>query len=150
MFVQNAINIMVSLMVVTSMLFGASSQLRVAAQVDNLAANAAVSAPISPTDETKVPHYFGPWPNYANSPFTVSDAAVTLLGEGLGATATASIDANGVVTAITITNPGSGYIQATTTVSITGSGTGATADPVISTTGVVTGITVTAPGFGYA
>src|SRR5665647_2164405 len=32
----------------------------------------------SPTDPTKVPHYFGPYPNWANSPQTLSDAIVTL------------------------------------------------------------------------
>ena len=32
----------------------------------------------SPTDETKVPHYFGPYPNWANSPQALADAIVTL------------------------------------------------------------------------
>ena len=27
--------------------------------------------PMNPTDESKVPHYFGPYPNWANSPFTL-------------------------------------------------------------------------------
>jgi len=31
------------------------------------------SAPTSPVDETKVPHYFGPYPNWANSPLTLPD-----------------------------------------------------------------------------
>jgi hypothetical protein len=30
--------------------------------------------PASPTDETKVPHYFRPYSNWANSPFTLADA----------------------------------------------------------------------------
>ena len=30
------------------------------------------------TDEDKVPHYFGPYPNWANSPQTLADALVTL------------------------------------------------------------------------
>jgi FtsP/CotA-like multicopper oxidase with cupredoxin domain len=34
--------------------------------------------PSSPTDESKVPHYFGPYPNYANSPLTVPDVAVNI------------------------------------------------------------------------
>ncbi|MFI6061127.1 multicopper oxidase domain-containing protein [Streptomyces sp. NPDC051286] len=39
---------------------------------------AATSGPSSPTDETKVPHYFGPWANWANSPLTLSKAKVTI------------------------------------------------------------------------
>ncbi|MET7382844.1 multicopper oxidase domain-containing protein [Streptomyces sp. NPDC005526] len=43
------------------------------------AAQAAASAgPSSATDETKVPHYFGPWPNWANSPLTLSKAKVAI------------------------------------------------------------------------
>ena len=93
------------------------------------------SAPVSPTDETKVPHYFGPYPNWANSPFTLPDATVAITGDGTGATAVASVGANGAVTGITITNPGSGYTAAT--VSITGAGTGATAVAVVTLTGAV-------------
>ncbi len=33
--------------------------------------------PGGPTDATAVPHYFGPWPNWALSPLTVADATVT-------------------------------------------------------------------------
>ncbi len=38
----------------------------------------AAAAAISPTDETKVPHYFGPYPNWANSPQVLADAIVTI------------------------------------------------------------------------
>ncbi len=38
----------------------------------------AAAAPISATDESKVPHYFGPYPNWANSPQVLSNAVVTL------------------------------------------------------------------------
>ena len=62
--------------------------------------------PMSPTDETKVPHYFGPYPNWANSPFTLPDAQVVITGNGTGATAEATVGANGVITGITVTNPG--------------------------------------------
>ena len=104
--------------------------------------------PANPTDETAVPHYFGPWPNWANSPFTVPDAGVVINGDGTGAAAAATVGADGIITGITVTNPGSGYTTAA--VSFTGSGTGAVADtPVISPTGVVTGITVTNGGSGY-
>ena len=103
--------------------------------------------PISPTDETKVPHYFGPYPNWANSPFTLADATVTITGDGSGATATATVGGNGAVTGINITNPGSGYTTAT--VSITGAGTGATADAVITSSGVVSAINVDTNGADY-
>ena len=36
------------------------------------------AAPISPTDESKVPHYFGPYPNWANSPQVLADAIVSI------------------------------------------------------------------------
>lgn len=109
------------------------------------------SMPMSPVDETKVPHYFGPYPNWANSPFTLPDVGVTINGNGsgTGAAASATVGANGAVTGITITNPGSGYTTTTTTVDITGAGSGATADAVVSTSGVVTAINVDPGGSGY-
>ena len=115
------------------------------------AAAAVLAAPGTPTDQTKVPHYFGPFPNWVNSPFTLPDVAVEILGDGTGATATATVGAGGVVTGITITNPGSGYTAAT--VNFTSGNplaSGATADAVVDTTGgVVTAITVDAGGAGY-
>ncbi|HEU5204738.1 MAG TPA: hypothetical protein VFU17_10620, partial [Candidatus Limnocylindrales bacterium] len=93
-------------------------------------ATTATSMPAGPTDESKVPHYFGPYPNWALSPLTTADVTVEILGDGNGATAEASVGANGVVTGITITDPGSGYTAAT--VNITGAGTGATADAVVT------------------
>ena len=45
------------------------SQTAPAAASDRVAA-----APASPVDESKVPHYFGPYPNWANSPLTLPDA----------------------------------------------------------------------------
>jgi FtsP/CotA-like multicopper oxidase with cupredoxin domain len=107
----------------------------------------ATAMPMSPTDETKVPHYYGPYSNYANSSFTVPDVSVSIVGDGTGATASAAVGANGVVSGVTITNPGSGYTAAT--VSITGAGSGAAADAVVSTTGVVTAINLAASGAGY-
>jgi FtsP/CotA-like multicopper oxidase with cupredoxin domain len=103
--------------------------------------------PISPTDETKVPHYFGPYPNWANSPYMLSDVAVEIIGNGAGATAVASVGANGAITGIIITSPGSDYTTATVT--ITGAGTGATADASVTTSGVVTAIIVDNAGSGY-
>lgn len=39
---------------------------------------AAAAIPSSSTDMTKVPHYFGPYPNWANSPQTLADAMVKI------------------------------------------------------------------------
>ena len=105
------------------------------------------AAPTSPVDQTKVPHYFGPYPNWANSPLTAPDATVEILGDGTGAKATATVGANGAVTGITITNPGSGYTAAS--VNITGAGNGATADAFVTASSAVTAVNVTAGGAGY-
>ena len=109
------------------------------------------AAPTNPKDESKVPHYFGPYPNYANSPFTQAAATVAIAapgGSGAPAEATATVGANGAVTGITITNPGSGYAAAPT-VAISGAGSGATALAAVTGTGSVTAVTVTAAGSGY-
>ncbi len=103
--------------------------------------------PASPTDESKVPHYFGPWPNWALSPLTLPDATVTINGNGTGATAVATVGAKGAITGITLTNPGNGYTSAT--VSITGAGTGAGANAVVNPSGAVTSVQVGAAGGGY-
>ncbi len=107
----------------------------------------APQAPISATDETKVPHYFGPFPNWANSPYTLPDVAVAITGDGTGATATATVGAGGVITGINVINPGGGYSAAT--VNITGGGLGATADAVVSASSAVTAVNVDLPGAGY-
>ena len=107
----------------------------------------AAAAPAGPVDEKTVPHYFGPYPNWANSQFTVADVAVEITGDGAGATATAAVGANGAVTGITLTNPGSGYTSAAVT--FTGKGTGAAATATVATSGAVTGVTVDTPGSGY-
>jgi len=107
------------------------------------------AAPTDPKDQTQVPHYFGPFPNWALSPLTMPDATVVITGDGSGATATATVGGNGAVTGITITNPGSGYATATTSVSFTGAGGGATADAVVTAGGAVTAVTVDTGGAGY-
>ena len=48
----------------------------------SVASAAMPAAPLSPTDESKVPHYFGPYPNWANSPQVLADAIVTITGGG--------------------------------------------------------------------
>jgi len=77
-------------------------------------------------DPGGVPHYFGPYPNYANSPLP-----------------------SGPVTGITVTDGGSGYISPTVTITdLYGTGTGATATATVAG-GVITDITVTDGGTGY-
>jgi len=68
-------------------------------------------------------------------------------GGGKGAKATVTVS-SGVVTTITVTNGGSGYVTAPM-VKIIGGGTGATATATISG-GAVTAINVTAGGTGYS
>ena len=103
--------------------------------------------PAGPTDSTAVPHYFGPWTNWALSPLTLPDATVEILGNGTGAAATATVGGNGVVTGITVTNPGTGYTSAT--VNIIGAGTGAQATATITSSGAITAVTLTNSGAGY-
>jgi FtsP/CotA-like multicopper oxidase with cupredoxin domain len=132
------LNLVITLLVGASLLLGITGRV--------------TAAPTDPKDETKVPHYFGPYPNYANSPFTLPDAIVTIDGDGTGAEATATVGAGGAITAITITNPGHGYTAATVTITdAAGTNTSASADAVVSTTGAVTAVTVDPlnPGHGY-
>ena len=49
-----------------------------------LAPAPAAAAPASPVDTTQVPHYFGPYPNWANSQFTLPDVGVAITGDGTG------------------------------------------------------------------
>ncbi len=107
-----------------------------------------IAAASSPTDGTKVPHYFGPYPNWANSPAPTADATVVISGDGMGATGTAQIGANGAVTGLSITNPGSGYTSAA--VAIAGAGSGASATATVQTTGAVTGLSLTQSGSKYS
>jgi FtsP/CotA-like multicopper oxidase with cupredoxin domain len=107
----------------------------------------AMAMPMDPQDETKVPHYFGPNPNWANSPFTLPDAEVVITGNGTGATAEATVGANGAITGITVTNGGRGYSNAR--VDIVGSGTGARASATIVKKGSVVAVTVDTQGTGY-
>ena len=152
-------NLVLALVVIASLLVSASGTASAAVPAPDVAVSAfereatlqgervAAAAPTVPTDESKVPHYFGPNPNWAMSPFTVPDVTVTINGDGTGATAVATVGANGAVTGITITNPGTGYTAAT--VAIAGAGTGASANATVATSGIVTAINVGAGGSGY-
>src|ERR1043165_7158035 len=101
----------------------------------------ATAAPSAAVDISKVPHYFGPYPNWANSPFRLPDVTIAIDGGGgTGAAAAATVDAqSGAITGITVTAPGSGYTSAPA-VTITGAGSNATASAVVDYSGVVNGI----------
>jgi len=106
--------------------------------------------PSSATDATTVPHYFGPWPNWANSPLTLSKAAVTIAGVGRDASAVAQVDpVTGGISSIQVTSPGHDYVAGSTSVTISGGTTDATATATVSTTGVVIGFTDITAGSGY-
>jgi FtsP/CotA-like multicopper oxidase with cupredoxin domain len=108
------------------------------------------AAPLDPRDETKVPHYFGPYPNWANSPQAVPNAVVTITGDGTGAAATATVDPKtGGIASVTVTDPGSGYNAATVAIDSPGmAATPAVATATLST-GAITSITVVESGFGF-
>ncbi len=105
------INLILSILMVASMLLGGSSQ--AIASSAGSPAKTGPAVPIDPTDGSKVPHYYGPYSNYANSSFTLADVAVQITGDGAGATATAAVGGDGAITSVTVTNPGSGYTAAT-------------------------------------
>jgi len=136
----------------SKLMSGLAAALLVGATVVGTAGVAVVSpaaaAPSSPTDGTQVPHYFGPWPNWANSPFTLPDAAVTITGDGQGAAATAQVDPmTGGIASVEVTAPGSDYTTAT--LSIAGGDGGAAATANITATGAVVDYAVSAPGGSY-
>ena len=138
MFNRKFLNMLISLVVLTSLAFGTSVHV--------------TAMPTDPTDETKVPHYFGPNTNWALSPLRESRAVVDLTGgNGMGATAEAVVDpVTGAITAINITNPGTGYSSAPL-VNITGLGNGAQATAIVDYSGnsVVNQVTVDVAGSGY-
>ena len=144
--IRKYLNILMSFVFITSLVFGSVVQVRAQSPND------VVTAPISATDESKVPHYFGPYPNWANSPFRLPDVTVTLDGGGgTGATAAADVDPQtGALTAISITNPGSGYTSAPAVTFTSALGAGAAANAVVDYSGVVNAITVDLAGSGYS
>ena len=115
---------------------------------------AAAAPPTGTTDASKVPHYFGPWPNWANSPLTLPTATVSITdaGTGAGATAVAQVGPDGSIGAIGLTAPGHDYTSPTVTINApTGAGgTPATATATVKATGAVVSASVTASGAGYS
>ena len=97
-----------------------------------------------------MPHYFGPWPNWANSPLTLNKASVTFDGTGTGATAVAQVDpATGGITSHRHHLCRDRATTPATTVTVAGGTTAATATAEVSTSDVVTGFTNVVPGAGY-
>jgi FtsP/CotA-like multicopper oxidase with cupredoxin domain len=137
MFNRKFLNIVISIWVVTSLILGGTIQ------VNNVSA-----MPMDPMDQTKVPHYFGPWPNWALSPLTSPNATVEIQGNGSGATAVALVDpVTQGIASIQVTSPGSGY--KTANVVIKGGNGNATAQATIVTSGAVTSVNVDTAGGGY-
>jgi len=139
---------MMSVLMVISLTLGGTVSVSAQEGQNSAVAGSTSAMPANPTDETKVPHYFGPWPNYANSSFTVPDVTVEIVGDGAGATAAATVGGDGAITGVYITDPGSGYTSASAVFS-SATGTGAAADVTVNTSGSVTSITVDLPGTGY-
>lgn len=82
-----------------------------------------LSAVMTPNE---IPHFYGPFPNYANSPMP-----------------------KGSISYITVDDPGTGYTAPTVTIlDVYDTGSGATASATVAN-GSITGISVTAAGSGY-
>jgi FtsP/CotA-like multicopper oxidase with cupredoxin domain len=98
-----------------------------------------------------VPHYYGPYSNYANSPLKSSDAVLEFVGGGgNGAGGIATVNpSTGAITAVDITSGGMDYTSApsVTVTSPVAGGTGASLTTAISKG--VTNVTLTNPGHGY-
>lgn len=106
-------------------------------------------------DLAKHPHYFGPYPNWANSPWTGVDANIQLTdtcggGAGTGATAVAQVNSSGAITAILVTSQGTGYTCAPDLSIVSANGTGATAHATYTPSpGYVSSITLVNGGSNY-
>ncbi len=102
---------------------------------------------------TGSPHYFGPYGNFAYSPQRLPTALVTFSpppGAGRAAEGTAVVSSTGVVTGVTVTDPGAGYSKAPSvkfTNTMGAGGTGAAAKASLSLT--LDSVTITNPGSGY-
>src|SRR5512134_2055283 len=139
MFSRKFLNSMISVLMVASLLFGGTMQVN--AQVQGAPQSEPGAMPMSAVDESKVPHYFGPWSNYANSSFPMPDVTVGIVGDGAGATAAATVGAGGAITGVSIIDPGSGYTTASA-VFTSATGTGAAATVSVNPSGSVTSINV--------
>ncbi|MBI5304754.1 MAG: multicopper oxidase domain-containing protein [Chloroflexi bacterium] len=90
-------------------------------------ANAPAAVPPPVLEPGGVPHYFGPYANYANSPLPM-----------------------GTITGLTLDSGGTGYTAPVVTIAdVYGTGTGATASATV-VGGVITALTLTNGGTGYS
>ena len=129
---------------------------------------AGVTSAVPMLDPGGIPHYFGPYPNYANSPLpkgavrsiTVIDGGTgytapvveitDAYGTGTGATANATV-VGGIVTAIKVKQGGSGYSAPVVTFTdATGTGAAATASIGGPFTGGIRKFVDKLPGLGSA
>ena len=96
----------------------------------SLQAHAAPVAPLPLAEEGSVPHYFGPFPNYANSPLP-----------------------RGPLASVALMSGGSGYVAPTVVVEdVYGTGSGAQVEAVINPAvpGVISGINIISRGSDYS
>jgi FtsP/CotA-like multicopper oxidase with cupredoxin domain len=117
-----------------------------ASKSSRVKASAAVGAAITP-------HYFGPYGNYANSPEHLPTALVEFSAPAnvpgaRRASGTVNVSTAGVVTGVTITDPGAGYVK-TPYVYITSVGYGSGATATAALTGTVGSLTLLRGGLGY-
>jgi FtsP/CotA-like multicopper oxidase with cupredoxin domain len=152
---RKILNTIVSVLMVISLTLGGTISVSAREAQNTIEASDTSAMPMNEWDETKIPHYYGPWPNWANSPQVLANAVVSITPEagdpGTGAEATASVDPQtGGVTAVTVTRPGSGYLVPPI-VSI--EAPGLTFTPAVATAeispGVLTSIDVVETGFGF-
>ena len=142
MVIRKLLSMLLSIGIVASLFLQAGGQAVVA------------QAPVPP-DPSKVPHYFGPYPNYANSPQVLADAIVEIGPPSIGdlnAEAVATVDPRtGGISTVSVTSPGSGYLFSPV-VTIKTEGitptVQATAVATISL-GVITNVQVDESGFGF-
>ena len=173
---QKVLNVLVLMALVLSLFGSGNIQTQVQAQSTNGNGNGQATGKITPADRQaaaqrgveaglalpavgtaamaapdSVPHYFGPYPNYANSPLRMADALISFTGDGSGAAAIATIDpATGAITGITVTNSGAGYTAPPVvgiSSAVVATGAGASAEAVI--TGAVNALNLVSGGSGY-
>src|SRR5690242_17197879 len=114
MFVRKLLVITLSALIVLSPVLGGTVQASAQKAQESVVESKSEAMPADPQDLSKVPHYFGPWPNWANSPFTLPNATVTIEGDGTGAEAVAVVDPETQgIASIQVTSPGAGYTSAT-------------------------------------
>lgn len=92
--------------------------------------------------------YTGSWTSNANGSLADPSRYYRTAGSGAAATAVRNTG-NNTISSITLTNPGSGYLQTPAVIITGGNGTGALAVANMNPNGTVASITVTNPGSGY-